>query len=181
MTHEQIIAELVRIWHSPHLDLILKARLGEVIEALKADTVQGAYLINKHDAITVIRDQCWKCNNVINDDLCMRILALPDSEQTDCTEFIEWLIEVIMDDDDWELNSAAYGEIIARKMKKLGLLEVKDGYYIRPSAEAVEVVRCKECRHSRIEGDTTMFMWCGYWNKPTDGIRYCSDGERREP
>lgn len=43
-----------------------------------------------------------------------------------------------------------------------------------------EVVRCKDCRHSRIEGDTTMFMWCGYWNKPTDGTRYCSDGERRE-
>ena len=49
------------------------------------------------------------------------------------------------------------------------------------SADAVEVVRCKECRHSRIEGDDTLFMWCGYWNKPTDGNRYCSDGERREP
>lgn len=48
-----------------------------------------------------------------------------------------------------------------------------------PSADAVEVVRCKDCRHSRIEGDTTLFMWCGYWNKPTDGNRYCSDGERR--
>ena len=44
-----------------------------------------------------------------------------------------------------------------------------------------EVVRCGECLHSRIEGDTTMFMWCGYWNKPTDEMRYCSDGERREP
>ena len=41
-----------------------------------------------------------------------------------------------------------------------------------------EIVRCKDCRHSRIEGDTTKFLWCGYWNKPTDGIRYCSDGER---
>ena len=50
-----------------------------------------------------------------------------------------------------------------------------------PTIDAVEVVRCGECRHSRIEGDTTMFMWCGYWNKPTEGIRYCSDGERREP
>ena len=47
--------------------------------------------------------------------------------------------------------------------------------------DAVEVVRCKDCRHSRIEGDATLFMWCGYWNKPTDGNRYCSDGERREP
>ena len=35
MTKSEAIAELVRIWHSPHLDLILKARLTEVIEALK--------------------------------------------------------------------------------------------------------------------------------------------------
>lgn len=34
MTNEQIIAELTRIWHSPHLDLSLKGSLGEVIEAL---------------------------------------------------------------------------------------------------------------------------------------------------
>ena len=44
MTHEQIIAELVRIWHSPHLDLILKARLGEVIEALSAEAVHGEWI-----------------------------------------------------------------------------------------------------------------------------------------
>ena len=35
MTRDKAIAELVRIWHSPHLDLILKARLTEVIETLK--------------------------------------------------------------------------------------------------------------------------------------------------
>lgn len=35
MTRKEAIAELIRIWHSPHLDLILKARLGEVIETLK--------------------------------------------------------------------------------------------------------------------------------------------------
>lgn len=35
MTKEEAIAELIRIWHSPHLDLILKARLGEVIKELK--------------------------------------------------------------------------------------------------------------------------------------------------
>lgn len=35
MTKAEAIAELIRIWYSPHLDLILKARLGEVIETLK--------------------------------------------------------------------------------------------------------------------------------------------------
>ena len=41
MTKAEAVAELIRIWHSPHLDLILKARLGEVIEALSAEAVQG--------------------------------------------------------------------------------------------------------------------------------------------
>lgn len=49
-----------------------------------------------------------------------------------------------------------------------------------PTINAVEVVRCKECKHYSIEGETTQFGWCGYWNKPTDEMRYCSDGERRE-
>lgn len=35
MTKAEAIAELVRIWHSPHLDLSLKAGLAEAIEALK--------------------------------------------------------------------------------------------------------------------------------------------------
>ena len=100
------------------------------IEALSAEA-DGANLINRHDAITVIREECWKCNNMINDDLFMRIMSLPTSRQTDCTEFIMWLVEVVLDDEDWELNAVAYGEIIARKLKKLGFLEVKDGYYIR--------------------------------------------------
>lgn len=45
--------------------------------------------------------------------------------------------------------------------------------------DAVEVVRCKDCKHYSVEGETTRFGWCGYWNKPTDEMRYCSDGERR--
>jgi hypothetical protein len=50
-----------------------------------------------------------------------------------------------------------------------------------PTIDAVEVVRCKDCKHYSVEGETTRFGWCGYWNKPTDEMRYCSDGERREP
>lgn len=49
--------------------------------------------------------------------------------------------------------------------------------------EALEqepVVRCRDCKHYSVEGETTRFGWCGYWNKPTDEMRYCSDGERRE-
>lgn len=49
----------------------------------------------------------------------------------------------------------------------------------QPTIDAVSVVRCKECKHCRVEGNTTRFYWCHYWNKPTDLERYCSDGERR--
>lgn len=45
----------------------------------------------------------------------------------------------------------------------------------------IHAVRCKDCKHYSIEGETTQFGWCGYWNEPTEEMRYCSDGERREP
>ena len=60
------------------------------------------------------------------------------AEHTDCTDFVNWLLEEVMDEEMWELNAVANGEVIARKLKKLGLLEVKDGYYTRPSADAVQ-------------------------------------------
>lgn len=65
------------------------------------------------------------------------IEALPSAsgEQTDCTDFVNWLLEEVMYEEMWELNAVANGEIIARKLKKLGLLEVKDGYYVRTPSE----------------------------------------------
>jgi hypothetical protein len=51
----------------------------------------------------------------------------------DCTKFLLWLLEEIMDEENWEMNAVANGEPIARKLKSLGLLEVKDGYYVRTS------------------------------------------------
>lgn len=66
------------------------------------------------------------------------IVPSADAEHTDCTEFVNWLTEVVMDDEDWELNAVAYGEVICRKLVKLGVLEVTEepSYYIRPSADA---------------------------------------------
>ena len=67
----------------------------------------------------------------------MAILAL-SAEHKDCTDFLCWLLEEIMDEENWEMNAVANGEIIARKLKKLGLLDSKDGYYIRtPMYEAL--------------------------------------------
>ena len=67
------------------------------------------------------------------------IKSIPSADAVDCTEFILWLLDEIMDEENWEWNAVAYGEIIARKLKKLGLLEVRDGYYVRtPSADAAQ-------------------------------------------
>ena len=66
-------------------------------------------------------------------DQVLMTLPSADAEQTDCTDFINWLLEEVMDEENWELNAVANGEIICRKLKKLDLLEVKDGYYVRAS------------------------------------------------
>lgn len=39
--------------------------------------------------------------------------------------------EEAMDEESWRENADANGEIICRKLKKLGVLDTKDGYYIR--------------------------------------------------
>ena len=63
-------------------------------------------------------------------------LPSAEAETVDCTDFIRWLTEAVMDDGMWELNAVAYGEVIARKLTKLGVLEVKDDVYVyKPSAE----------------------------------------------
>lgn len=51
------------------------------------------------------------------------------NNMVDCSEFLLWLMDKVLDEEDWDLNSGAYGELICRRLEKLGLLEVKDGYY----------------------------------------------------
>lgn len=48
----------------------------------------------------------------------------------DCTDFVRWLMDEVLDEENWEMNAVANGEIICRKLKKLGLIDVKDGYYV---------------------------------------------------
>lgn len=62
-----------------------------------------------------------------------------DRPTTDCTEFMEWIKAEVLDENNWELNAVAYGEIICRKLKKLGWIDVEDGCYVdtRPTGEWV--------------------------------------------
>ena len=49
-----------------------------------------------------------------------------------------------------------------------------------PSVDAVEVVRCRDCKRHRKEGCIDS-VWCGKWGSPRHRDDYCSYGERREP
>ena len=99
-------------------------------------------LINRADAIEEISKGVWNEQELID-----RIKALPSAVAVDCTDFIEWLVDRVLDETIWEYNSVAYGEIICRKLEKLGVLEVTEepSYYIRPSAEAVQGDECDHC------------------------------------
>ena len=47
-----------------------------------------------------------------------------------------------------------------------------------PKADVVEVVRCKDCRHSEICPDAV--LWCNENNRLISGEAFCSYGERKE-
>ena len=58
----------------------------------------------------------------------MAIDALKE-EPVDCTDFIHWIRDEVLDEENWELNAVANGEIICRKLKKLGAVFSEGGYY----------------------------------------------------
>ena len=51
------------------------------------------------------------------------------AEPVDCTDFIRWIRDEVLDEENWELNAVANGEIICRKLKKLGAVFSEGGYY----------------------------------------------------
>lgn len=49
-----------------------------------------------------------------------------------------------------------------------------------PSIDAVETVRCANCKHRTLDGDFTHFYWCGLHDRPVDDADYCAWGEESE-
>lgn len=49
---------------------------------------------------------------------------------------------------------------------------------ILKGAPSIDIVRCKECRKSHIDGKTTHYLWCTEWGRSTDTFGYCERGER---
>ena len=44
-------------------------------------------------------------------------------------DFAFWIAEEVLNEEMWELNAVANGELIARKLVKCGVLVCEDGYY----------------------------------------------------
>lgn len=139
-------------------DLISRADAIEAVEKLKIVEDNKNYLDYIYNAgieiakktlelmLSADAEEYIKECNTKTHDLVHRDVIKP--KLVDCTDFVNWLLEEVIDEEMWELNAVANGEVIARKLKKLGLLKVKDGYYIRSSIEAAPpVLTCDGCRH----------------------------------
>ncbi len=152
--------------------------------------VEHTDLISRADAVKTVIRKCspicaWQVGTQqYPDSVVAEINALPSADAVDCTDFIEWLVDRVLDETIWEYNSVAYGEIICRKLEKLGVLETTEepSYYIRPSAEAVEVVRCKDCKHHEkfCFDDSKLLCWVHDIDIVVSPTDYCSYAERRE-
>lgn len=64
---------------------------------------------------------------------------------------------------------------------RIGFNTIKRVIDEAPTIDAVEVVRCKDCKHYSVKGRTTQFGFCGYRHAGTDETDYCSRAVRREP
>ena len=116
---------------------------------------------------------CWDCNKVNMAYKSGKIDA--ENGKTDCTDFIYWIRKVVADEELWELNAVGYGEIICRKLVKIGALATteKPPYYYVPSVSAERVgvwehkdgvfgaVYCSMCGYELKENDTNYCPNCG--------------------
>ena len=71
----------------------------------------------------------------------------------------------------WESSDADYN---------LGLDHAKVILEALPSADAVEVVRCKDCLMTKERDEYTGKVWCCRHREYMDYMYYCADGLRRE-
>ena len=55
---------------------------------------------------------------------------------------------------------------------------IRDAIVEVDDAPSIDIVRCKECRKSHIDGKTTHYLWCTEWGRSTDTFGYCERGER---
>lgn len=63
---------------------------------------------------------------------------------------------------------------------KASLDEAFMAVYKAPAVDAVEVVRCRECKYSELCTETDQRVWCIKQGMSKANEWYCADGERKE-
>ena len=59
--------------------------------------------------------------------------------------------------------------------------EIRTAIDMAIEALQTDVVRCKDCKQRRVEGDCTHYYYCDFMGSMCGDNEYCSFGERREP
>ena len=77
------------------------------------------------------------------------------------------------------IDADALTQEIKQDIADNGLTERYVFYRIN-EAPSIDIVRCKECRKSHIDGKTTHYLWCTEWGRSTDTFGYCERGKRED-
>lgn len=63
----------------------------------------------------------------------------------------------------------------------LTMIDAQSILHEAPSVDAVEVVRCRDCRYLYEDTiDGIKELWCGVWTNATTDDAYCSWGKKRK-
>ena len=175
MTREEAIKRLKLIDSIISCECVIREQYEMYNEAIRM-AIESLSAEQKEEELA--EDIARRMATIIENEQDMRVILKNASDdrpteewKINCTDFVDWLLEKVLDEEDWDMNYQAYGEIICRKLKKLGVVTVKDGYYIiaddadRPSGE---------WKHNNKSGTFKIFTCskCGL-NIETDGWDYC--------
>lgn len=88
MTRDKAIAELIRIWHSPHLDLSLKAGLAEAIDALEPRTDGVLCALADRECPFQGKEFAWclTCPHISEEDRALVKKAIAEPKREECEE-----------------------------------------------------------------------------------------------
>lgn len=77
------------------------------------------------------------------------------------------------------INAVIAAEKISEK-HNIPFSELVDTFAEIPSADVVEVVRCKDCKEYNTYSCAEGFGWCEAWNLGKTDDQFCSYGERAD-